>query len=223
VSKYTARLPGPSDRTIICGQTGSGKTFGGVWLLSRQDIDVRPWIVLDFKNDDLINSIKKCTYITYSTPLPSKPGIYILKCAPGEDEELSAFFFRVLQRTGIGIYVDEGLVIGQHNKGFNTCLTQGRSLEIPMIILTQRPVRVSSYAFSEATFWMVFFLIKISDRKIVADDTPLEVSYVDTLAEHESYWYDVKRRRLTKFIPVPDEPLILAAIDAKAPKPRRTL
>ena len=221
-SNHKPRLPGPSDRTVILGQTGSGKTYGGVWLLSTQDIDRRPWLILDFKNDDLINGIEKSQYISFADDLPTRPGLYILKCEP-YDERLDELFRRILDHTEIGVYVDEGLMVGQNNKGFNACLTQGRSLGIPMIILSQRPVKCATCVLSEATFWMVFFLIKKSDREKVADDTPLPINYVDKLQPHHSWWYDVKRRNLTKFGPVPDEGVILGSIDGRLPKVRRTI
>lgn len=221
--KNTFRFPRSSDRVFVCGQTGSGKTFGGVWVLSNMDIDARPWIVLDFKNDDLINGISKAQNLEYGDPLPTKPGIYILKCRPEDNERLHELFERILSRGDIGVYVDEGLVIGQNNAGFNACLTQGRSLGIPMIILSQRPVKCSTWILSESTFWMVFFLIKKSDREKVADDTPLPINYTESLEEHCSYWYDVKKRALFKLKPVPDEVELLARIDAKLPKVRRTL
>ena len=53
----TFRLPGGADRTVVIGPTGSGKTVAGAWLLSRQRFDRRPWVALDFKNEELWDAV----------------------------------------------------------------------------------------------------------------------------------------------------------------------
>lgn len=217
------RLPSPSDHIVICGHTGSGKSQAAMWQLSLRDIDVRPWIIVDYKDDpdDLINNIEKSTIITFSDPLPTKPGIYILKCDPDDEDELREWFKRVKRHRNLGIYVDECAMIGRYNKPFNACMAQGRSLKISFINLTQRPVEVSKLIFSEAKFWQVFNLIKTADRKTVASDVPISVDY--KLPEFYSYYYDVAKSKLFRLKPVPDGEQILAMIDAKLPRLRRTL
>lgn len=220
-SSQSIRLPGPSDRTTICGTTGSGKTQFAVWVLSTQDITERPWVIIDYKNDELINSIQKAQVIDYER-LPSRPGIYILKVLPGEDEEITNWFRRVWETEGIGIYVDEGFMVGQYNKWFNACLTQGRSKNIPMIVLTQRPVRCSPFCFSEATFIVIFDLIKRKDRQTVVDDVAgLDIDY--RLPQYHCFYYDVTKKRLSSLKPVPDGDWILARIDSRLPRKKRAL
>jgi len=223
MKKLPVRLPTSSDRIVICGQTGSGKSQAGVWHLSNADIDSRPWIIVDGKNDptDLINNIEKSTLLDYSDKIPTKPGVYLLKVYADDKEELVDFFQRIHSQGGVGIFADEGYILGQHNKWFNTCLMQGRGLRIPMIVLTQRPVRVTPWAFSEANFWQVFNLVKRGDREIVAADVPIPVDY--ELPRFHSYYYDVAERRLTKMAPVPEGQVLLAKIDAKLPRKRREI
>lgn len=221
--KKAIRLPGPSDHIVVCGQTGSGKSQAAMWLLSRRDITTRPWIAIDHKDDpdDLINGIEKAVIISYNDKLPSKPGIYILKCGQDDTEEITEFLWRVYRQRNIGLYFDEAMMMGQNNKAFNTILTQGRSLQIPCMILTQRPVKVSPWAFSEAKFWWVFNLVKKRDRETVADDVPISSDY--DLPRYHSYYYDVGERQLTPLGPVPDGDTILAEIDARLPKQKRFL
>lgn len=219
-------MPGPSDRTVIVGQSGSGKTQFGAWLLSRMDYDHRPWIVLDYKNEEIFNAIEKAVYLDYSSAIPTKPGIYIIKVNSDEDiSEMSDFLLRVhdagKQGNGCGIYVDEGMVMGHHNRGYKACLTQGRSLQIPMIVLTQRPVGVSGWTFTEAKYWVVFDLMKKDDRKIVADYTPIRWDY--QLKEYHSLYYQLQGKILKKLDPVPGFDQIVATFDERLPKQRRTL
>jgi len=222
VSKVTqTRLPKSSDRIVIIGRTGSGKTVAALWHLSKQAIDRMPWIVVDYKNDENINSIEKAQSLTYDDKIPSKPGVYILHCLPGDEEAISQWFSRVWEHEGVGIYVDEGYMVGGNDKNFNACLTQGRSKKIPMIVLSQRPLWLSRFVFSEANFFQVFHLNDKEDRKTVKRYIPAELD--KRLPEFHSYYYDVDKDRLDILGPVPMADKILADIDAKLPKVRRTL
>jgi hypothetical protein len=211
-------LPGATDRTAVVGRTGSGKTFAAVWLLSRSDFEVRPWVVIDYKNDSLINAIERAELIGLDT-IPEEPGIYILKVLPGEDEEerLSEWLHRVWERESIGIYVDEGYMIGQRDKWFNACLTQGRSKQISMIVLSQRPVWLSRFVFSEADYFIVFELTHDRDRDAVqAYVASSERERMEAPLEPYHFWfYDVAGKRLTGMRPVPDGAELLAAIDER--------
>jgi hypothetical protein len=51
-----------------------------------------------------------------------------------------------------GIYIDEGYMLGVRNPALNACLTQGRSKRIEMMILSQRPVWMSKFVFSESNY-----------------------------------------------------------------------
>ena len=214
------RLPRPSDRIAIIGRTGSGKTQAAVWHLSQQNIDRMPWIVLDYKNDVLINDIAKAQYIYFSSPVPKLPGIYILSLLPGQEEELEEYLWKVWERGGIGIYTDEGYMVGK-SKAFEACLTQGRSKKIPMITLSQRPSWISKFVFSEANFFQVFHLNDREDRKAVQRFIPASIE--KRLPEYHSRYYDVDKDVLAEFAPVPPADKLLADIDAKLPSPKRTL
>src|ERR1700727_2966161 len=210
------RLPGPTHKLAIVGRNGSGKTIAAIWHLSRSDFDERPWVILDFKNDEHINAITRAQLIGFDE-LPQEPGIYILKVRPGQSERVSDWFKRVWEQENIGVLVDEGYRIDQHDEWFNGCLTQGRSKQISMIVLSQRPVWVSRFVFSEADFFQIFDLTHAKDRdkigEYIRDD---ERDQLDVPLEHfYSLYYDVGRKRLDTFEPVDKEEKILAEIDAR--------
>lgn len=212
------RLPGPGHRTAIVGRTGSGKTIAAIWHLSNADFDQRPFIILDYKNDEHINSIARAYELDYDT-LPDEPGIYILKVLPGDADEgkVSAWFKSVWEHEDLGILIDEGYMIDPRDQWFNACLTQGRSKNISMIILSQRPVWLSRFVFSESDFFQVFDLTHSKDmdkvREYVRDDDRQQLD--QQLAEYNSFYYDVGKRRLETFGPVPEESELLAIIDGR--------
>ena len=214
-------FPTATDRTTIVGTTGSGKTIGGMWVLSGQNFDEQPWVNINFKNDEHLNAIEKAEEIGLDSKLPDKPGIFNLRPEPNDIDGMDAWFYRVLEHENIGIFCDEIFMLGAHCRGFNTCFMQGRSKHIPMIVCSQRPVLCSPFAFSEATYFMIFNLIKKADRERVAGDVPIPVDY--RLPPYHSYWYKVGSDKVTAFNPVPSENELLKRIDSKLPNKRRFL
>src|SRR5258708_7851514 len=76
------KLPGKNDRIVLIGRTGTGKTVAGLWHLSYQNLD-RPWILLNFKNDEHIDSIEYTTEIDYDfVPGKKDKGLFILRPLP---------------------------------------------------------------------------------------------------------------------------------------------
>lgn len=223
-AKSQIRLPGPSNRTTVIGRTGSGKSHFAAWLLSTQNFDSMPWVIIDFKDEDtdIINNIDGVIYID-DWSIPRAPGIYMIKPTLEDMESLSQWFRDVLRNGHVGVFIDELFPIGQHDKAFNNLMLQGRSKKTPVICCTQRPANVSTYAFSEASFFIVFDVTKISDRRKIHE----EISFIPTnysLPEYHSYYYDVAKKYDDKLGPAPSEREILAKIQAKMPPPpRRTL
>jgi DNA helicase HerA-like ATPase len=210
------RLPGPSDRLAIVGRTGSGKTVAAIWHLSEADFDERPWVILDFKNDELLNAIDRAELIDFGE-LPSEPGLYLLKVRPGSQEQVSEFFKQAWHQENIGILVDEGYMIDRDDEWFNACLTQGRSKKITLFILSQRPVWLSRFVFSEASYFQVFDLTHSKDldkvREYIRDDEREQLD--QELPEFHSFYYDVGRKHLETFGPVPPAKDLLLTIDER--------
>lgn len=207
------RVPNNSERLCVIGRTGSGKTQGAAFFLSRMDTVSMPWLLLDFKREELFNEIGAFDLPDWNPP--RFPGIYKRTVTPydvtaGRVDEI---LLKVHQQGGCGIFIDEGMSLG-NSHALNTVLTQGRSLEIPMIVCTQRPKRVSLAVFSEADFFALFNLTNPDDKKLVSQYMGQEKP-LPRLPRFHFYWYDVVEDQLLKMRPVPDRLEIARVISAK--------
>lgn len=198
-------LPNNTHRLTVVGRTGSGKTQAAIWHLSLRDFTERPWIIFNFKGDDLIDMLPYTQELKLSANAPTKPGLYIVRPMPHEAEELDAFLWRVWEEENTGLYFDEGYMIG-NIKSFRALLTQGRSKNIPMIVLTQRPVLITRFVWSESDFFQVFSLTNEQDQKTVREWMPFPD---ETIPEYHSIYHDVKRNKTVLLGPVPDQKSLL--------------
>lgn len=220
------RLPNNSQRTVIVGRTGTGKTVAGLWHLSNYSM-MRPWIVLNFKDDEHIESINKAQHIDFDFVLDKKDeGLFVLRVLPPDtqgtlktESRLERFLWKIWERGNCGLFVDECFSIGQ-NDAFDSILTQGRSKRIPVIGCTQRPVWVTRFLFSEADFIQVFHLNDERDRNTVEGFTPLVSEDFEQLGKHESYYYDIAENELAKFKPCPPMSATRLIFDEKLPRRR---
>jgi hypothetical protein len=212
------RFPSRRQRTAIMGRTGSGKTQFASWLLLESYSAKQPWVIIDYKYDDLLNSVDRITEIGL-TDNPKHPGLYIIHPTPGQDDEVEAWLWKVWATENTGLYFDEGYMIPDR-EAFNAILTQGRSKNIPAIILSQRPSWISRFVFSEADYYTVFHLNDRKDRKRVGEFLP-QGAVEARLPEYHSRWYDVGNDALFQLKPVPDREVIAQGLhDKLAPKRR---
>lgn len=215
------RLPTPDKRTAVIGSTGSGKTQFAVWLLSNRDFDMRPWIIFDYKGDELIEDIGPQIISVYG-PVPTKPGIYAVRPIPElDDKAVEQFLWKIWEQENVGIYIDEGYMIGARNPALNACLTQGRSKRIEMIILSQRPMWLSRFVFSEANFFAVFNLTDLDDRKTVGRFIGGKAT--KPLPSYNCLWYDVDKQEPCQFAPVPDRRVIIETFKIRLQKKVKTI
>lgn len=220
------RLPNNTQRTVLVGRTGTGKTVAGLWHLSNYNLD-RPWVLINFKNDEHIDSIEKAQHIDFDyIPNKKDDGLFVIHPIPMDAEgtikeksPLEIYLWKLWERENVGIFCDEALIVGSNN-AFDACLTQGRSKHIPMIICTQRPVWITRFAFSEADFVQAFHLNDESDRERVEQFTPLDVEDFDLLGKHESFYYDISENNLVRFKPVPNMDAIRGKFDEKLRRKR---
>lgn len=202
-------FPSDTQRVAIIGRTGSGKTQAGIWHLSGQRWDRKPWLVVNTKGDPLINEIAAMPGVSTIDLKASvgKRGIYVIQPRPDQKEELDKFLWRIWARGNCGVYVDEGYMVTGIDS-FDAMLTQGRSKHIPMIVLSQRPVWMSRFVFSEADFYQLFNLNLLDDRRKMAEYIrDLDPQY--QLEEYSSIWYDVAEDSVSLFSPVPPREVIL--------------
>ena len=196
------KLPTVHSRTSICGMTGSGKTQFALWLFSFSEFDKRPYVIVDFKRDSLIAQLPSVRELTLKQ-IPKQPGLYVLRPRPDQDAEVSAWLWKIWERGNIGLWFDEGYML-KNDRALNAILTQGRSLKIPCMILTQRPTYCSRFVFSEANFFAVFHLNDKRDYDIIRGFTPSNqvFDFSTALPQYSARWYDVSQRYSAIIAPV---------------------
>lgn len=187
------RLPTAENRTTIIGSTGTGKTQWAVYFLSSRDFHLRPWIIFDFKRDKLIAQLGAIE-ISLENPPPIIPGLYVIRPNPfaNNDAALSHYFKQIWANENTGVFVDEGYEIGNKNLAFRALLTQGRSKRIEMITLSQRPVWMDKFVFSEASFFAIFNLTIKDDADYVR--TYVGGEQIGWLPPYSPYWFDVEKQ-----------------------------
>jgi len=211
--------PGDSDRITVIGRTGSGKTQGALWLLAHRSYTSRPWVLLDFKREGLIGDLPRVQEMRLDDKAPKKPGLYVVRPHPGQDDEVEALLWQLWERENIGLYVDEGYMIDKRSAAFQALLTQGRAKQIPVIMLTQRPVEVTRFAFSEADYLQLYGLTDERDRKTVRSFMPMDIDV--PLPPFHSYWYDAKRNRKFVLQPAPGRDTIIDTFRGRIETPAR--
>lgn len=224
----TFRLPDSSERVTINGRTGSGKTVFAAWLLSEAaNFDEMPWTIIDYKGDNLLAALPAKRSRMQDGP-PKEPGLYYMRPSPHQSDEMEDWLWKVWRKGAHGLFIDEGYMIperrGRASTGgpFKTILTQGRSLQIPVYTLSQRPVDLNKHVFTEADFYACFHLNNKDDRdKITSYIHDNDVWDMDKrLPQYYSRWYDVKADFSAILKPVPSLRSIMRRFDERI-KPRR--
>lgn len=214
-------LPRYDKRTAIVGSTGSGKTQFAVWLLSTRDFHERPWVIFDFKGDELIEAINPIEISVYGKP-PTKPGLYVVRPVPEmDDKAVDAFLWACWAQQNMGIYIDEGYMIPPRSHSLKALLTQGRSKHIEMIILSQRPVWMSKFVFSEANFFGVMNLTLEDDRKHIASF--IGGHKINLLPKYHALWYETDDQRGNVLAPVPSREKLIATFAERRVKRRKVI
>lgn len=194
-------FPKSSDRTVIVGATGSGKTQFGVFLLATRDWDKRRWFILDFKGETLFASLNLPEY-QLGQKFPEENGLYRVRVVPGSDALISQFFLQVYNTGNVGVFIDEGYMLPYQDKWVRAVLTQGRSKNIEIVCLVQRPVKIDTWFFSEASYICYFALRNKDDKKRVSEY--MDGIEITRLPRYHCLWYDVVNDVGTVFEPVPE-------------------
>lgn len=213
MSEEIVLLPGVEDRLTTVGQTGSGKTYGALYQLSRFDLKHQRWIIFNTKNEKLINAIPRTHEIGYE--IPQKNGLYIIRPRIDEEEELTSFLWKILEEEEIGLFFDEAYMVEFIGavKPYIALLTQGRTKQIPIISLVQRPIGVTRFVFSEAQFIQVYDLMDYRDYEVTENFMPSV--YGKPIPKFNSWYWDGIRKKMFQFAPVPSMNEILTTINSK--------
>src|SRR5262249_28605730 len=197
------RFPGGDARTTILGSTGSGKSTNGVWMLSHQRFDRRPWVAIDFKREALFDAVgfPPLQQIELTDAVPKRPGLYLLCPRPDQDEQLDSWLWKVWERENVGLYIDEAALMPNTGDAFRAILQQGRSKRIPVIPCSHRTVSVVRGVFSEASYFCIYRMADKRDYRVVEGFVPGDLS--EPLPAYHWRWYDVARNRLLYMKPVP--------------------
>lgn len=217
------RGPDSTKRTVVLGRTGSGKSQFAIALLSTRNWSEQPWIVIDYKGEDLLVEILaksngQMKRIKPTDNPPKKPGLYYMQPMPVvDDEAINDFLWKVYRQENIGLFIDEGFALPQ-KKGspFDIILTQGRSKHIPVIVLYQRPVWMSRFAIAQADFFAVFEQNDIRDLELTCkfvgekgQKTRDVMAQLNNLPKYNCLWYDVGDGVATVLNPAPDRNVII--------------
>lgn len=181
-----------------------------------------PWIVLDFKRDELLNEIPGRRALAIDAKMPTKPGIYLVQPGTNEKEAVELLLWKIHAHEYIGLFIDEGYMIPDRSPAFQALLTQGRSKSIPVITLTQRPSWVTRFAFSEADYIQLYQLTDTRDLKIVKQFMPLPIER-KLPGPYYSWWWDNARDYKTILQPVPDRNSILDTFRKRLIRPKVVL
>jgi len=211
------RLPGGTDRICIIGPTGSGKTVLGGWVLSRQRFSERPWVALDYKDEELWDKVGDPPMRRLRLgAMPGKQGLYRMSVRPGQEDELEAWLWKVWEKGNIGLFCDEVSLVPQKD-AFKAILRQGRSKHIPVIACTQRPVGCDREVFSESQYMVSFGVAdQFRDYPIVRGLFG-ETDVRTRLPRHNCYWYDVKQDHCFVLKPCPPPASIAATLKQAVP------
>lgn len=213
-------LPDESQRLSIVGKTGTGKTLAAMWHLSLRNYMERPWIIYNWKRDKNIDGIPGHRELPLNE-IPKQPGIYVVHPHPDDHEAVQDQMWEIWARENMGVYVDEGYMVGKNNPAFRSLLTQGRSKQIPMIVLSQRPVWMDRFVLSESEFYQVFRLQHYDDVKEV--EKYVHADLRKKLPKYHSYYHDAVEETTTVLSAVPDLPTIYKSFDAKLSRLRQVV
>lgn len=192
------RTPDDTQHIAIAGRTGSGKTVAGLSMLANRDFDKMAWVVIDHKRDEHIKELP-AEKLNPNTMFMPQRGLYVLHADISKQnrEEIEGFLDRAFNRGKIGIYVDEGHLLGASH-AIRNILVAGRSKRVPLIWTSQRAHWIDPFIWSQASFYRVFDLQSPLDIKRFNENFPIRWKKPDPF---HSWYYDVSAGKTSYLAP----------------------
>jgi DNA helicase HerA-like ATPase len=206
------RFPDPTQHMAAAGRTGSGKTWAMLEMLSARVEDGMAWVIIDHKRDENIKALPAEKLNANSLILPTR-GLHVIYADMGNDgkEEIEGFLQRAFKRGKIGIYVDEGHLLGP-SEAIRNILVAGRSKRVPLMWTSQRAHWIDPFIWSQSSFYRVFQLQTIHDIKRFNENFPMKWKPPE---EFHSYYYDVSKGEVNYLKPSGTMDSTLSRLDAK--------
>lgn len=206
------RLPDDTQHVAIAGRTGSGKTWGALEMLSMRNMDNMAWVIIDHKRDQAIEKLPAERLSPTSVFLPNS-GLHVIRAefdGKGRDN-IESFLERAFKKGGIGIYVDEGHLLGS-SPAIRHILVAGRSKRVPLMWTSQRAAWIDSFIWSQASFYRCFDLQTKLDTKRFEENFPIRWKKLDRF---HSYYYDVSEGQVWRLHPAGNLSATLDRLDAR--------
>lgn len=208
-----AQLPEikPGKRATICGRTGSGKSTLAAWFLNNSP---QHWVILNPKHTAMYRALPdSVVYKKFDAK-----GIFadcrkrkftILNLSNFEaDWEYMDNVVNWLHNSvrNIGLCCDELYTLhnssGKAGPGLVGWLTRGREYKQSFLGLTQRPVWISRFCFSEADYIIEMALTAKEDRQVVYGYTGNE-HFLSRVTDYRWLCYTVQPDTTVLYGPVP--------------------
>lgn len=179
---------------------------------------LQPYVIFDYKRDEHIARIDRARELGLNE-LPKYPGLYVVRPMPESDDDNVLRWLRAAwAKRDIGLGFDEAMMLPQHGGAISSIFIQGRSLRIPVVALSQRPVELNRTMFSEANHVALFPLNDARDHKTVNQYVPrFNTSSVDDLPPHYSLWHRRSDRTTFQLSPVANWETLPDRINARLP------
>lgn len=208
-------LPRDDQHIAIAGRTGSGKTVGAINMLSFRDMKNMAWVIVDHKRDDHIARLPAEKLNPNSVIMPSS-GLHVIHAgiAKEDRQDIEDFLFRAFNKGRVGIYVDEGHLLG-NSEAIRNILVAGRSKKVPLMWISQRAQTIDPFIWSQSSYYRVFDLQSSLDVKRFNENFPIKWRKPEP---YHSWYYDVSQGKT--FMLAPAEPLetSLERLDSKLRK-----
>jgi hypothetical protein len=170
------------------------------------------WIIIDHKGDDSIARLPAEKLKLNPVFLPNK-GLHVVRPSVRKEdrEELEGLLERIFKHGRIGVYIDEGHLLGP-SEAVRMMFVAGRSKKVPMIWTSQRTTWIDTFVWSQSTYYRVFKLQTAKDVKAVQENWPEKWQAPE---QFHSWYYDGKQGKLFYLAPAETLDRTIERLDAK--------